>query len=86
MLRKIENVIKMTQSLGDSVMLSGKLKCTVIDGTDDFTNFRGQQNYYFLYIIIMWPSGPISHELEHKIAVAVANVVADKIKGWVHKK
>ena len=43
-------------------------------------------NYYFLYIIIMWPSGPINYELEHKIAVVVANVVADKIKGWMHKK
>lgn len=34
----------------------------------------------------MWPSGPISYELERKIAVNVANVVADKIKGWMHKK
>lgn len=60
-------------------MLSGKLKCTVIDGTDG-------KIIIFLYIIIMWPSGPINYELEHKIAVAVANVVADKIKGWMHKK
>ena len=34
----------------------------------------------------MWPSGPINYELEHKIAVAVANVVADKIKGKKKKK
>lgn len=69
-------------------MLSGKLKCTVIDGTDAkvLPTFADSKIIIFLYIIIMWPSGPINYELEHKIAVAVANVVADKIKGWMHKK
>ena len=68
-------------------MLSGKLKCTVIDGTDAkiYKTFANSKNYYFLYIIIMWPTGPINHELERK-AAAVANVIADKIKGWMYKK
>lgn len=32
------------------------------------------------------PAGPINYYIERKAAAAVANVVANKIKGWLNKK